>query len=171
MRRPLDLIRVCLDTHTHTLTHTAVSRDERRNKTQDRAAKLPAKVWKERRAQWREREARHLRKAFEFWGGAAARQEEINRARGQDTMRKTETEKIITAEYKFFLTRSDCNGEQSPSWWARRHETNTTRTRERERGSIQTKGFQSQKSLTVKSRKCKLLFHFRNVAAEVAGFD
>lgn len=42
--------------------------------------------------------------------------------------------------------------------------------RQRERGSIQTEGSQSQKSLTVKSRKCKLLFTFRNVAAEVASF-
>ena len=38
-------------THTHRLSHTAVSRDEGPKK----AAKLPAKVWKERRAQWRER--------------------------------------------------------------------------------------------------------------------
>lgn len=67
-----------------------------------------------------EREAQHLRKAFEFSEGAAARQEEINRARGTRlherhyektmTVRQIERgnkqgeEQIITAEYKFSLT-------------------------------------------------------------------
>lgn len=67
-------------------------------------------------------------------------------------------EQIITAEYKFCLT--DQIATESKALHGELGTTRRTQHRheERERGSIQTKDFQSQKSLTVKSTKCKLLF-------------
>lgn len=58
-------------------------------------------------------------------------------------------------KYKFFLT--DQIAMESKALHGKMVPRDKTQHRN-ERGSIQTKGFQSQKSLTVKSRKCKLLF-------------
>lgn len=92
--------------------HTAVSRDEKLppNKKQDRAAKLPARFG---RRDGLDGERHDIRERPLSFGGSSSE------AGGRDTMREKnknkEKERIVTAEYKFFLTDQIATESESPS--------------------------------------------------------
>lgn len=93
--------------------HTAVSRDEKLPPEQKagQSSKASSEVWKERRA--RRRERHNIRERPLSFGGSSSE------AGGRDTMREKnknkEKERIVTAEYKFFLTDQIATESESPS--------------------------------------------------------
>ena len=77
------------------------------------------------------------------------------RERHHEGERKQVEEQVITAEYKFFSIATESEALRGELGATRRTRHGHERGREE---AFRQKGFQSQKSLTVKSRKCKLLF-------------
>lgn len=144
---------------THTLTHTCTlqyqeMRNSPPNKKQDRAAKLPARFG--RRDGLDGERGTTLEKGLWVLEGAAARQEdETPWGKKTKTRKKSGSwQRSINSSWRIRLQRraKALRGELGA----------TRRTRHgHERGreeAFTQKGFPSQKSLTVKSRKCKLLF-------------
>lgn len=114
-------------------------------------------------------EARHLRKGLRvLWEAAEAaggkrstrkvretlRANKDNDTVGGDKKKKEKRRACTLIPTEVLLRRSDCNGERSPSWWARNHKTDTNTMEE----AFRQKRVLRPKVSAVKSRKCKLLF-------------